>query len=322
MIPDTSINKIEVPTKPNSATELEIVLTESQEPEAQIESTESQTIATEPKLPEKEDELQEDNNAKYSKGKESVLAKYVRRHHTPDQIIGDKSEGTMTRSKLKGTCLLANFKPRNVKDALENESWIEAMNEEIEKIEKNKTQTLAPRPKDKNLIGTKWVFRNKLNEEGQVSRNKARLVCKGYSQEEGVDYGETFSLVARLEGVRTLLAYAAYKGFKVYQMDVKSAFLNGILDEEVYIEKRRGFIDPDKKDMVCKLHKALYGLKQAPRAWYERLHNYLIQIGFQRTNDNSSLYIKQGPDNKIVLAEIFVDDTLFTGNDDLCQEFS
>ena len=110
------------------------------------------------------------------------------------------------------------------------------MNKEIEQIEKNKTWTLVPRPKDKNVIGTKWVFKNKLNEDGQVSRNKARLVCKGYSQEEGIDYGETFSPIARLQGVMTLLAYVAYKGFKVYQIDVKSAFLNGILDEEVYIE--------------------------------------------------------------------------------------
>ena len=123
-------------------------------------------------------------------------------------------------------------------------------------------------------------FKNKLNEDGQVLRNKARLVCKGYSQEEGIDYGENFAPIARLEGVRTLLAYATHKGFKVYQMDVKSAFLNGILDEEVYIEQPEGFMDPDKKEIVCKLHKALYGLKQAPRAWYERLHNYLIQIGF------------------------------------------
>ena len=104
-------------------------------------------------------------------------------------------------------------------------------------------------------------------------------------------------------------------------MDVKSAFLNVILDEEVYIEQLEGFVDSDKKDMVYKLHKALYGLKQAHITWYERLHNYLIQIGFQRTNDNSSLYIKEGQDNKIVLAEIFVDDTIFTGNDDLCKEF-
>ena len=104
-------------------------------------------------------------------------------------------------------------------------------------------------------------------------------------------------------------------------MDVKSAFLNGILDEEVYIEQPECFVDSNKRDMVYKLHKALYGLKQASRAWYERLHNYLLQIGFQRTNDNSSLYIKEGPDKKIVLAEIFVDDTLFKGNDDLCKEF-
>ena len=135
-----------------------------------------------------------------------------------------------------------------------------AMNEEIEKIEKNKTWSLVPRPKDKNIIGTKWVFRNKLNKDGKVCRNKARLVCKGYSQ-EGIDYGETFAPVARLEGVRTFLAYATHRGFKVYQMDVKSTFLNGILDEEVYIEQLEGFVDPNKRDMVCKLHKALYGLK-------------------------------------------------------------
>ena len=147
------------------------------------------------------------------------------------------------------------------------------------------------------------------------------MAYKGYAQ-EGVDYGETFSPVARLEGVITLLAYSAYKNYKVYQMDVKSAFLNGILEEEVYVEQPKGFVDLEKKDMVCKLHNAIYGLKQAPRAWYEGLHNYLIQIGFQRTNDNNSWYIKEGPDNKIVLAKIFVDDTIFTGNDDLCKEFS
>ena len=101
----------------------------------------------------------------------------------------------MTWNKLKGTCFLTKFEPRNVKNALDNESWIEAMNEEIEKIERNKTWTLVPRPKDKNVIGTKWVFRNKLNEDGQVSRNKARLVWKGYSQEEGIYYNETFSLL-------------------------------------------------------------------------------------------------------------------------------
>ena len=109
---------------------------------------------------------------------------------------------------------------------------------------------------------------------------------QGLCIRKGVNYGEIFSPVARLEGVKSLLTYSAYKNFKVYQMDVKFAFFNGILEEEVYIEQPEGFVDPDKKNMVCKLNKALYGLKQAPRAWYERLHNYLVKIGFERTNDN------------------------------------
>ena len=134
------------------------------------------------------------------------------------------------------------------------------MEEEIERKEKNKTWSLVSRLEDKNVIGTKWVFRNKLDENGEITRSKARLVCKGYAQEEGIDYREIFSLVARL-GVRTLLAYDVYKGFKVYEMDVKSTFLNGILEEEVYIEQLEGFIDNKNKNMVCRLHKSLYGLK-------------------------------------------------------------
>ena len=142
------------------------------------------------------------------------------------------------------------------------------------------------------MIGTKWLFKNKLDENGEITRNKARLVCKGYAQEEGLDYGEKISPIARMEGVRTLLAYATYKGFKFYQMDVKPTCLNGTLEEEVYIEKPKGFFDDDNKYKVCKLHKALYGLKQVPRAWYERLHKYLVQIGFERTDDNNNMYIK------------------------------
>ena len=198
----------------------------------------------------------------------------------------------MMRYRLRSeTCMLRKVEPKTISEALQDDDWYNAMKEEIEKIEKNKTWTLVLRPTDKNVIGTKWVFRNKLDENGEITRNKARLVCKGYAQ-EGLDYGETFSLVARMEGVGTFLAYVAYKEFKVYQMDVKSTFLNGILEEEVYIEQPEGFIDENNKDKVCKLHKTLYGLKKAPRAWYERLHMYLVQIGFERTDDNSYMYIK------------------------------
>ena len=123
-----------------------------------------------------------------------------------------------------------------VNDALQDHDWYKEMKGEIERTEKNKTWNLVPRLANKNVIGTKWVFRNKLDENGEITRNKARLVCKGYAQEEGLDFGETFSPIARMERVRNLLAYVSYKGFKVYQMDVKSAFLNGILEEEIYIE--------------------------------------------------------------------------------------
>jgi hypothetical protein len=149
------------------------------------------------------------------------------------------------------------------------------MDEELDQIEKNGTWELVPRPKNKNVIGTKWVFRNKLNEDGQVTRNKARLVCKGYAQIEGINFEETFAPVARMEAICLLLAYACSKNVKVYQMDVKSTFLNGELEEEVYIEQPEGFQLSENTDYVCKLKKALYGLKQAPRAWYSRLDKYL-----------------------------------------------
>ena len=148
------------------------------------------------------------------KRKEPVLAKYVRRHHPTDQIIGDKEARPMTRTRLRSeACLLSKMEPRIVREAIQDDNWYNAMKEEIEK---NKTWTLVPRLVDKNVIGTKWVFRNKLDENGEIIRNNERLVCKGYAQEEGLDYGEPFSLVARIEGVRNLLAYIAYKRFKVY----------------------------------------------------------------------------------------------------------
>nr|GEV17735.1 reverse transcriptase domain-containing protein [Tanacetum cinerariifolium] len=129
--------------------------------------------------------------------------------------------------------------------------------------------TLVPKPYGKTIIGLKWVFRNKMDEEGVVTKNKARLVAKGYRQEEGIDYDETFEPVARLEAIRIFLAYASYMGFIMYQMDVKSAFLNRKISEEVYVEQPPGFESSEFPNHVCKLNKALYGLKQAPRAWYQ-----------------------------------------------------
>jgi hypothetical protein len=131
-----------------------------------------------------------------------------------------------------------------------------------------------------------------LNEDGQVTRNKVRLVCKGYAQIEGIDFEETFSPIARMEAICLLLAYACSKNVKVYQMDVKSSFLNGELEEEVYIEQPEGFQLSENTDYVCKLNKALYGIKHASRAWYSRLDKYLQQAGFRKGSANNNLYIK------------------------------
>ena len=141
---------------------------------------------------------------------------------------------------------------------------------------------MVDRPEDYPIIGTKWVFRNKLDENGYVTKNKARLVAKGYNQEERIDYDETFTLVARLEAIRLFLAYASSINIKLYQMDVKSDFLNGIINEEVYVEQPPGFKSKEFSDHIYKLNKALYGLKQAPRAWYDRLSSFLLENEFTR----------------------------------------
>lgn len=238
------------------------------------------------------DEEDEDEEQEETSIEKSVIPRYVKLNHLAYQIIGDKNIGVQTRRKIReSSCLIPTIESKTVRESLKDDDWIKAMNEELDQIEKNNTRPLVPKPTDKNVIRTKWVFRNKFNKDGEVVRNKARLVCKGYAQEKGEDYGETFAPVARLKGVRILLAFATFKGFKVYQKDVKSAFLNGILEEEVYIEQPDGFALTKDKNMVCKLHKALYGLNQAPRAWYERLHSHLIKIGFQRTSEDKNIYL-------------------------------
>ena len=127
------------------------------------------------------------------------------------------------------------------------------------------------RPKDTHVIGTKWIFKNKIDEDGEVMRNKSRLVAQGYTQVEGVDFDESFASVARLELIQILLSIACIMNFKLYQMDVNSAFLNGLLQEEVFVKQPMGFQDPHFPNHVLRLEKALYGLKQEPRAWYDHI---------------------------------------------------
>ncbi|GMJ08622.1 hypothetical protein HRI_004531400 [Hibiscus trionum] len=201
------------------------------------------------------------------------------------EILGDPSKGVTTRSSLRlmnHVSFISCIEPKNIKEALKDDFWIMAMQEELNQFERRNVWTLVDRPSNQSTIGTKWVFRNKLDESGNIMRNKARLVAQGYTQEEGIDFDETYAPVARMEAIRMLLAYACYHDFKLFQMDVKSAFLNGFINEEVYVEQPPGFEDSKFPNHVFKLTKALYGLKQAPRAWYERLSNFLIEKGFEK----------------------------------------
>ncbi|KAI3714886.1 hypothetical protein L6452_21847 [Arctium lappa] len=177
-------------------------------------------------------------------------------------------------------------------------------------FERNEVWTLVPLLKGKTAIGAKWVFRNKKDEDGVVIRNKARLVAKGYCQEEGIDNEENFALVARLKAIRIFLAFASHKGFKVYQMDFKSAFLNGQIQEEVYVQQTPVFKSSKYPNHVYFLYKALYGLKQAPRAWYDRISNFLLVNGFKRGTTDTALFFKKRK-GEILLVQIYVDDIIF-----------
>ncbi|GJW94999.1 retrovirus-related pol polyprotein from transposon TNT 1-94 [Tanacetum coccineum] len=180
--------------------------------------------------------------------------------------------------------------PKNIKEAMADSAWIEAMQDKLHQFDRLKVWELVDKPFGKMIIKLKWLWKNKKDEDQTVIRNKARLVAKGYAQEEGIDFEESFAPVARLEAVRIFVAYATYKSFPIYQMDVKTAFLNGPLKEEVYVAQPEGFVDPDHPEKVYLLRKALYGLKQAPRAWYDELSNFLMSKGFTK-----GLQIHQSP---------------------------
>ena len=197
-------------------------------------------------------------------------------------------------------------------EALEDQDWLLAMHDELNNFERNKVWTLVERPKDKNvnIIGAKWIFKNKQDANGIVVRNKARLVAQGYTQKEGIDYGETFAPVARLESIRMLLAYASHHNFKLQQMDVKSASLNGPLNELVYVKQPPGFEDPNFPNHVYKLDKALYGLKQAPRAWYEHLRELLVDRGFEVGVIDPTLFTKR-VGGELFICQLYVDDIIF-----------
>ncbi|KAL9444243.1 hypothetical protein AB3S75_017429 [Citrus x aurantiifolia] len=237
-----------------------------------------------------------------------------------DDIIDDEPiRGTRPLTEIYQKCNMAVLEPAGYDEAAKDPKWLEAMEDEIKMIHKNQTWELVDRPLHKKTIGVKWVYRTKLHADGSVNKFKARLVVKGYAQLFGVDFSETFAPVARLDTIRLLLALAAQKQWKIYQLDVKSAFLNGYLDEEIFVEQPEGFVADPKK--VYLLKKALYGLKQAPRAWYSRIDDHLLNIGFNKSMSESTLYI-QVINHELIVVSLYVDDLLVTGsNEELVKQF-
>ncbi|GJR06136.1 retrovirus-related pol polyprotein from transposon TNT 1-94 [Tanacetum coccineum] len=247
-------------------------------------------------------------------------------------IIGNPGKGMLTRSmaaKLTAASaseylfadFLSEINPKKVSEALKHLGWIDAMQEELNQFYRNKVWTFVPLPYGKIVIGSKWVFRNKKDKHGTTTKNKARLVAQGYSQEEGIEYDETFAPVERMEAIRIFLAFATYMNFKVYQMDVKSIFLNGKLKEEVYVKQPSGFKSSEFPDYVCKLNKALYGLKQAPKAWYETFFTFLIQNKFARGRIDNTLFICKSK-GEVLLVQVYIDDIIFgLTSYKLCKQF-
>ncbi|GKE50644.1 putative ribonuclease H-like domain-containing protein, partial [Tanacetum coccineum] len=215
-------------------------------------------------------------------------------------------------------CFLSQIEPKKISEALEDESWVDAMQEELLQFKIQKVWILVDLPYGKRAIGTKWVYRNKKDERGVVVRNKARLVAQGYRQEEGIDYDEVFAPVAKIKAIRIFLAFASYMGFIVYQMDVKSAFLYGKIDEEVYVSQPLGFVDPKYPKKVYKVVKALYGLHQAPRAWYATLSAFLLKSGYRRGTIDKTLFIRK--DKNAIMLIKQKEDSIFISQDKYVAE--
>ncbi|GJS51790.1 putative ribonuclease H-like domain-containing protein [Tanacetum coccineum] len=241
--------------------------------------------------------------------------------HPLDNIVGNPSRPVSTRKQLASDALwccfhteLSKVEPKNFKMAVIEDCWFQAMQDEIHEFDRLEVWELVPRPIYVMVIALKWIYKVKLDEYGDVLKNKARLVAKGYRQEEGIDFEESFAPVARIEAIRIFIANAATKNMIIYQMDVKTAFLNGDLQEEVFVSQPEGFEDQDNPTHVYRLKKALYGLKQAPRAWYDTLSKFLLANNFFKGAVDPTLFTRKSGKH-ILLVQIYVDDIIFASTD-------
>ena len=206
--------------------------------------------------------------------------------------------------------------PKTIEETLssiDKAEWKKAMEEEMESMKLNYVWRLIDLPPERKAIGNKWVFKIKRKADGSIDKFKPRLVAMRYTQQEGIDYEETFSPVVRFASIRLILAIVAHLDLQLHQMDVKTAFLNGELDDEIYMQQHIGFIAKDRERKVCKLLKSIYGLKQSSRQWYMKCHQTITSYGFTMIDEDHCVYIKQFEDNFAILS-LYVDDILLAAN--------
>jgi hypothetical protein len=214
------------------------------------------------------------------------------RYRTMENLLGDQPVPGLTPHDLEVQLHLAcdDGEPRSFAETERRAAWRAAMQSEMDVVEKNNTWELADLPRGHSAITLKWVFKLKRDEVGAIVKHKARLVARGFVQRDGIDFDDTFAPVARMESVWLLFALTAQEGWRVHHMDVKSAFLNGDLKEEVYVHQPSGFVIPSKEDKVLHLRKALYGLRQAPWAWNAKLDSTLKGMGFGQSPHEAAIY--------------------------------
>ena len=199
---------------------------------------------------------------------------------------------------------------------MDDPNWKLAVMEEMNALRRSGTWEIVNLPRDKKIVGCKWVFTIKCKADGNVDRYKARLVAKGFTQTYGIDYQETFAPVAKINSIRVLLSLAVNSDWPLYQLDVKNAFLNGDLEEEVFMSLPPGFENKLGSDKVCRLKKSLYGLKQSPRAWFERFEKIVTSYGFLQSQADHTIFYKHSKDGKVAILIVYVDDIILTGNNE------
>lgn len=195
----------------------------------------------------------------------------------------------------------------------EKKKWLDAMQDEMKSLHDNHTFDLVKLPKGKKALENRWIFRVKQESNSTSPRYKARLVVKGFRQRKGVDFNEIFSPVVKMSSIRTVLSLAATLDLEVEQMDVKTAFLHGDLEEEIYMKQPDGFLVKGKEDYVCRLRKSLYGLKQAPRQWYKKFESVMCEQGYRKTTSDHCVFVKKFADDDFIILLLYVDDMLIVG---------